>query len=481
MTAAALSKVAGAQRYSITLVESEEIGTVGVGEATIPPILLFNRLLGIDEDDFIRETKATFKLGIEFADWRRLGHAYMHPFGLFGADMGGIDFSHYWLRWSKAGGDPDNLRFVAEAQAAREGKFMRVEPAPGMPRINYAFQFDAALYAALLRRYAEKRRVVRTQGRVVEVAKNGEDGTIASLRLDTGAAVSGDFFVDCSGFRGLLIEGALQAGYDDWSKWLPANGAVAVPTDRIGDPLPYTRATALGAGWQWRIPLQHRTGNGYVFSDAFISEDEATASLLQGLDAPAQVEPRLLRFVAGRRRRSWVKNCVAIGLSSGFLEPLESTSIHLIQTAISKLLAMFPDTADDQALSQRFNREVDLQYESIRDFIIAHYKLTERRDTAFWRHCASMSIPDSLEAKLDSFRRRGEVGVDGHELFRESNWFAVLYGQGLTPEGFHPLSMGMSEDDLRLRLAGIAAAIRARVQDMPAHGKYLREALLVDL
>jgi len=482
MTAAALAKVAGTRNYTITLVESDEIGTVGVGEATIPPILLFNRLLGIDENEFIRETNATFKLGIEFVDWTRQGHSYMHPFGLFGADMNGVLFSHYWLRMVKAGGDPDNHRFVAEAGAAQMGRFMRTPPGarsgPGaMPGINYAFQFDAGLYARYLRLYAEKRGVVRTEGRVVDVTRDGESGFIRSVGLESGTAIAGDLFIDCSGFRGLLIEGALNAGYDDWTRWLPANRAVAVPCDRIEAPVPYTRATAREAGWQWRIPLQHRTGNGYVFSDAFISEDKATTALMSRLDAPAQAEPRVLRFVTGRRRKGWIGNCVAIGLASGFLEPLESTSIHLTQIAISKLLALFPGEGFDPALAERFNRDMDAQYEGVRDFIIAHYKLTERDDTPFWRHCRTMAVPDSLTAKLENFRSRGEVMVENHELFRETNWFPILYGQGLIPETYHPIADSMSDADLSMTLSRIRQGVQARVDSMPAHADYLARCI----
>ncbi|MFN3668186.1 MAG: tryptophan halogenase family protein [Brevundimonas sp.] len=474
MTAAALSKVVGTQSYTIRLVESDEIGVVGVGEATIPPILLFNKLLGIDEAEFIRETNATFKLGIQFVDWGRLGHTYMHPFGLFGADMNGIAFSHYWLRALKAGGHPDNHRYIAEAEAMRLNRFMRTpQAAANMPKINYAFQFDASLYAAYLRRYAEARGVVRTEGRVVSVEQDAGDGALTSVTLADGAVVPGDFFIDCSGFRGLLIEGALKAGYDDWSRWLPCNRAVAVPSDRVEDPVPYTRSTAREAGWQWRIPLQHRTGNGYVFSDAFISEDQATEALLARLDGPPQAEPRVLRFVSGRRKKGWVANCVALGLASGFLEPLESTSIHLIQAGISKLLALFPKRRLDQAMADRFNLEMDAQYESVRDFIIAHYKVSTRDDTAFWRYCRDMAVPDSLTARLESFRTRGETFVENHELFRETNWFPILYGQGLIPDAYHPLADVLSEDELGLALAGIRKGILARVDGMPGHAAFL--------
>jgi tryptophan halogenase len=455
MTAAALARVAGTQTHSITLVESEEIGTVGVGEATIPPILHYNHILGIDEDEFVRETNATFKLGIEFVNWRRLGHTYFHQFGLFGAKIhNGAPFIQYWLRWLRSGGDPDYQLFNSEALAAREGKFGRVPASERgeLPGINYAFQFDASTYAAYLRRYAERRGVVRTEGRVVSVRQNGETGFIEAVELNDGRVVSGDFFIDCSGFRGLLIEGTYQAGFEDWSQWLPNNRAAAVPSERIEDP----------------------TGNGYVFSSEFISEDEAASKLLERLDGKALAEPKILRFTAGKRRTTWVKNCLAVGLSGGFLEPLESTSIHLVQVAIVKLLDLFPQKDCHPAILKRFNAEMDELYEGIRDFIIAHYKVTERDDTPYWDYCRTMSIPDSLETRLELFRSRGEVqpGVNG--LFHDTNWFAILYGQGIEPADYHPLADAMSEDDLNLTLARIRGLIRKRVDALPAHGDYLR-------
>ena len=475
MAAAALSKVIGTQAHTITLIESDLIGTVGVGEATIPPITLFNKLLGLDEDAFVRETNATFKLGIEFIDWAAPGHRYMHPFGPFGVDAGGIAFSHYWLRWLKSGGDPDNLRFIAEAEAAHEGKFMRTpdERPARLPKINYAFHFDASLYAAYLRRYAEGRGVQRLEGQVVDVRQNAGTGFIEAVGLKDGRKVRGDLFLDCSGFRGLLIEDALHAGYEDWSRWLPVNRAAAMPCARVEDPVPLTRSTAREAGWQWRIPLQNRTGNGYVFCDGFIGEDQAAQALAGRLDGPALADPRILRFVTGRRKASWVKNCLALGLSSGFLEPLESTSIHLIQIAIAKLLAMFPDSGFDPRLIARFNEEMERDYTHIRDFIIAHYKLTQREDTPFWRYCKAMSVPDSLEAKLDWFRARGEVFARPHELFQDMNWFAVLYGQGLTPQGYHPVADVMPDDELKVLLANVRGGVQERVSAMPTHQAYI--------
>ena len=476
MAAAALAKVLGTQMHRITLVESEEIGTVGVGEATIPAILLFNKLLEIDEDEFVRETNATFKLGIEFVDWRRVGHTYFHNFGLLGADIkGGTQFVHYWLRWLRSGGDPDPMRFSSEGDAARQCKFGRTSKASGgqLPSINYAFQFDAATYAAYLRRYAERRGVVRREGRITRVHQNGETGFIEAVELAGGARLGGEFFIDCSGFRALLIEGALEAGFDDWNHWLPNNRAAAVPSERVEDPTPFTRVTAREAGWQWRIPLQHRTGNGYVFSDSHMSEDEAARLLLGRLDGEPLAEPRILRFQPGRRKVSWVKNCLSVGLSSGFLEPLESTSIHLVQVAITKLLDLFPDRDFQPLVIDRFNAEMNQLYEGIRDFLIAHYKVTERDDTPYWRQCRTMGIPDSLQARLELFRSRAEVLPKPNDLFSETSWFAILYGQGLEPEGYHPLADSMAEDDLNVILARIRAAIRQRVAELPSHQQFL--------
>ena len=478
MSAALLSKIVGTQGHSITLIESEEIGTVGVGEATIPPIRLFNDQLEIDEDEFVRETNATFKLGIEFIDWRRLGHTYFHNFGLFGANIrNGAPFVSYWLRWVANGGDPNHLLFSLESEAAHRGKFGRAERQSGrqMPSVNYAFQFDAASYAAFLRRYSERRGVVRQEGRIVSVQQNAETGFIESVETQDGRKFAADLFIDCSGFRGLLVEGTYNAGFDDWSEWLPNNRAAAVPCQRVEETTPYTRVTAREAGWQWRIPLQHRTGNGYVFSDQFISEDKASADLLASLDGKPMADPKILRFVAGKRKASWIKNCVAVGLSSGFLEPLESTSIHLVQVALTKLFDYFPHRRFDQTLIDRFNREMDHMYESIRDFLIAHYYVTERDDTPYWQYCRNLKVPDSLAEKLELFRTRGQVLATTNELFSETSWFAVLYGQGMRPEGYHPIANTMSDDDLNLTLARIRSAIKQQLEQLPSHDQFVQE------
>jgi tryptophan halogenase len=475
MAAGALAKNAASQR--ITLIESEEIGTVGVGESTIPPIILFNQLLGIDEDEFVRETNATFKLGIEFVDWRRLGHKYFHNFGLLGADLHtGIPFLHYWMRYMRSGGDPDQLRFSSESEAARRGKFGRVQRTPpgAQPNLHYAFQFDASTYAAYLRRYSERRGVVRKEGKIVNVRQNAETGFIEAVDMQDGSSIRGDFFIDSSGFRGLLIEQVYKAGFEDWSEWLPNDRAAAVPAERMAEPSPFTVARAREAGWQWRIPLQHRTGNGYVYSSSHISDDEVATALLGSLEGKALADPKVLRFKAGRRRKSWVKNCIALGLASGFLEPLESTSIHLVQAGITKFLDFFPHRECDPILIDRYNEEMAFQYETIRDFIIAHYKVTEREDTEFWKYCRHMSIPNSLSDKLTLFRERCEVKPYPGDLFGDISWFAILYGQGLVPEGYHPLADTMSEDNLQLRLAGIRKAIMERVEALPAHSEFIQ-------
>lgn len=477
MTAAALAKVFGGQRLNITLIESEQIGTIGVGEATIPMIQLYNSVLGLDENEFVRETNATFKLGIEFVDWRRPGHSYFHPFGMLGVDMDGIGFIHYWMRWRKSGGNLDYSHFNAETEAARARRFMRTQGEVGpmtMPGINYAFQFDASLYAAYLRRFSEKRGVQRIEGKIVDVLQAPDSGNIRSVKLENGQSIDGDLFVDCSGFRGLLIEQVYKAGYDDWSHWLPVNRAAAVPCESTGELLPYTQSIARETGWQWRIPLQHRIGNGYVYCDQYITDDEAATKLLNNLDGKPQAEPRTLRFVTGRRKKCWIKNCIAIGLSSGFLEPLESTSIHLIQVAIAKLLAMFPKEGLNERLVDRFNNEMAFDYDDVKDFLIAHYKVTEREDTPFWKYVKHMEIPDSLQEKLDIFRIRGEVMARHGELFRETSWFAVLVGQGLTPESYHPVADAISEDELRLRLTKIRTGIMNRVNGMPDHKDFIR-------
>ncbi len=474
MTAAALARVIGTRHHDITLVESDEIGTVGVGEATIPAIKTFNELLGLDEDEFVRETNGTYKLGIEFVDWRIPGSKYFHPFGIFGADLNGIAFQHYWMRFRAMGGTSDLGRFNIETEAARVGRFGRTSlRETHLPQVNYAFQFDAALYAAHLRRYAEKLGAVRIEGKVVSVSQDAETGYITQVELADGQVIAGDLFVDCSGFRAVLIGETLKTEFEDWSRWLPVNRAAAVPCERTEDPVPFTRCTAREAGWQWRIPLQHRTGNGYVFCNDFIGEDAAAAKLLTRLDGTPQADPRILKFTTGHRRRYWVKNCVAIGLSSGFLEPLESTSIHLSQACILRLISSFPRNGIDPKVVALFNDQMDGLYSNIRDFIIAHYAVTDREDTDFWAYCKHMSLPDSLRERLDLFAAHGAVPVGPGELFRDLSWFAVLTGQGLMPRSYHPAADALSDEQVRLHLAQVRAAIQTRLDGLSTHQAFI--------
>jgi tryptophan halogenase len=472
MAAAALSKHAGGL-FDIELVESEEIGIVGVGEATIPSILDFNRSLKLDEAEFMRATQATIKLAIEFADWLRPGRSYMHPFGFFGVEMEGIPFHHFWVRYRAQGGKLSHEAFSQNTIAARAGKFGRATDRLPLPQLGYAFHFDAGLYAAFLRKMAEALGVTRTEGRVVDVQQNGEDGFIESVRLQDGRIVAGDFFLDCSGFRGLLIEQTLKAGYEDWTHYLPCDRAVAVPCDRVDSTTAYTRATAREAGWQWRIALQHRTGNGYVYSSRFLSDDEAASRLLSRLDGRPQADPRPLRFVTGCRREIWKKNCVAIGLSSGFLEPLESTSIHLILTAIKRLLFLFPGDGFDPATIARFNELTRTEVEEVRDLLVFHYTATERVDTEFWRHCRAIQRPDSLLQRLEMYERNGNIVLTPNELFREPSWFSVLTGQGVTARGWHPFAEIPSADELNRRFDLMAGDVLKRVQSLPAHDDFI--------
>ena len=459
----------------VVLVESEEIGTVGVGEATIPPLKLFNANLGIDENDFMRATQGTFKLGIEFTDWARKGHSYMHPFGQFGADFDSIPVHQYWLRAQSRGDETPLGDYSVACVAAYKGRFDRPTRDPRLVQstYDYAYHLDASLYARFLRSYAEQRGVERVEGRVEEVKQDPENGFITGVRLAGGREIDADFFVDCTGFRGLLIEGALETGYEDWTCWLPCDRAVAVPCETAGDFKPYTRSTALEAGWQWRIPLQHRIGNGYVYCSRFIDDDEAAARLLARLDGEALAEPRLLRFVAGRRKRFWNKNCVAIGLAAGFMEPLESTSIHLIQSAVARLLALFPDRSFDPLAIEEFNRVTINEYERVRDFLILHYYATQRDDSPLWRYCSNMEIPETLVYKMEHFRRYGRLVTDGMELFQNPSWLAVHIGQLNWPERYDPLVDQRDKVDSEKLLTGLRRVIGEATNAMPAHQAFI--------
>ncbi|KPF62037.1 tryptophan halogenase family protein [Porphyrobacter sp. AAP60] len=474
MTAAALADAVG-RDCKITLIESEAIGTVGVGEATIPPIRNFNHRLGIDEATFVRATQGSFKLGIEFIDWGRRGHSYFHPFGQYGAEFDSVPFYHHWMHESIEGRTNGPIDDFSMCWAmAKAGKFTHPSPDRRMIQstFDYAYHFDAGLYAAFLRRFAETRGVTRIEGRVVDVALRGEDGFIAGVTLENGEAVEGEFFIDCSGFRGLLIEEALGAGYDNWQHWLPCDRAVAVPCEK-GEFTPYTRSTAKAAGWQWRIPLQHRTGNGYVHCSEHISEDEATAQLLSTLDGAPLADPRTLRFVTGKRREFWRRNCVAIGLSAGFMEPLESTSLHLIQYGILRLIALLPDSAMSPLLSREYNAQTASEYERIRDFLILHYKASERQDSELWRHTAAMPIPDSLQYKIDHFRNHGMLVSDERELFANPSWIAVYLGQGIIPQRAPAITAMRSHVPVAQRFAAIRSAMDEAVAAMPSHADFI--------
>ncbi len=477
MTAAALSQVLPPNAVQVQLVESAQIGTVGVGEATVPHLRFFNARLGFDEAQFMRETRATFKLGIEFRNWARQGDSYIHPFGAFGLPLGGAMFHHYWLRARSAGIGEELEAYSLPILAARQDRFAAPAPDPASPlsTFSYAFQFDAGLYAAFLRRYAEAHGVIRREGRIVDVRRDAQTGFVTQLQLEGGHVLEGDLFIDCSGFRGLLIDQTLGVQFESWSHWLPCDRAWAVPCAQAGPLTPYTRATAHDAGWFWRIPLQHRVGNGHVYCSRFISDDAACAALVEQLESPAAQEPRLLRFQAGRRRAQWSGNVVAIGLASGFLEPLESTSIHLIQLAIGYLIELFPTRGFEPAGREEFNRIMLLEYERIRDFLILHYHATQRDDTPFWNYCRTMSIPDSLAQRLELFRARGLVPQYREGMFLDASWLAVLLGQRVTPRHHDPAADTLDIAALSRQLAGIRNEYAAAVATMPQHAAYLRE------
>ncbi len=473
MTAAALGHFLDSG-FRIRLIESEDIGTVGVGEATIPQIRLFNQALGLDEDAFLRATQGTFKLGIEFSGWTRPGERYMHAFGDIGRDVGLVAFQHYWLRARSLGLAGPLADYSLNEIAARLGRMHRGAPltAKAVPPMPYAFHFDAGLYAAYLRRFAEARGVERIEGRIAAVERDGESGDVARLRMDGGGVIDGDIFIDCSGFRGLLIEGALATGYDDWTRWLPCDRAVAVPCVNGGAFTPYTRATAHQAGWQWRIPLQHRTGNGRVYCSSMISDDEVTAGLMANLDGAPLAEPRVLKFTTGRRKKAWNHNVIAIGLAGGFMEPLESTSIHMIQSAVSRLLKLLPGRSVAPALRDEFNRQTDFEVERIRDFLILHY-WANQRDEPFWQQCRSMTLPDTLQAKIDLFRATGHIVREHEELFTEVGWLQVLAGQGVAAARWHPLADQIAATDLSDYMTTLTALYRREAAAYPNHADFI--------
>jgi len=475
MAAAALAHAL--QGCAIKLIESDDIGTVGVGEATVPHLRAFNHSLQIDEVEFVRAVRGTFKLGIQFVDWGRIGDRYVHGFGTIGHDYRALPFHQYWLKLHLAGKARDIGEYSINTAAAPKGKFISgatdVPANSPLSQVAYAYHFDAGLYAAFLRRYAEARGVRRVEGEVIHVARRVDDGYIDAVSLKDGTRIAGDLFIDCSGFRGLLIEQSLKTGYEEWTRWLPCDRAVAVPCEKTAPATPYTRSTARAAGWQWRIPLQHRTGNGYVYSSAHTSDDEAASTLLANLDGRALADPRVLKFITGRRRKMWSHNCVALGLASGFLEPLESTSIYLIQSGIARLIQMLPDRQMNAALRDHYNAEAAFEMERIRDFLILHYRATERRDTDFWNYCGTMSIPESLEHVIALFRESGRFYRNADEMFGLTSWVQVMLGQGIVPRAYHPLVDLVAEPELARLMEGVRGVIASCVEAMPAHEQFI--------
>lgn len=477
MAAAALSRVLH-DRVTITLVESDEIGTVGVGEATIPLIKQFNEVIGADEDEFLRATQGTFKLGIQFVDWRRRGQHYLHGFGNFGPPLRGVRFEDHWQRLHRHGRADELDAYSINHQAALEARFMRPTREYGnspMADLAYAFHFDAHLYAGYLRRMAEGRGVRRVEGKIVEVRREPVRDHVAAVATDKGDVIGADLFIDCSGFRSLLLGQTLATPFEDWRQYLPCDRAIAVPCASVPELLPYTRATARAAGWQWRIPLQHRIGNGHVFCSRFMSEDEATAVLMRNLDGPALAEPRTLRFTTGRRREAWRANVVALGLAAGFMEPLESTSIHLVQTGIGRLFNLFPDKRFARAQMDEYNRQSAFEWERIRDFLVLHYHQTERDDTPFWRWCRDIDVPVTLRRKMDLYRVNGRVVREVDELFTEISWMQVMHGQGLAAAAHYPLVDAVDLAKAEEHLVAAREVIARCVPLIPKHADYVAQ------
>lgn len=475
MAAAAFSRILG-ERWSIQLVESDQIGTVGVGEATIPQILLFNGVLGLDENEFLKATQGTVKLGIEFAGWRSADHSYMHAFGGVGRDLGLIPFHHYWLQAKARGAAKPLGRYSLTEQVAYANRFSATDPIPQAPlgAPTYAYHFDAGLYAGFLRKYAEARGVVRIEGIINQVCRDGESGDVSKLVLDDAREISGDLFIDCSGFRGLLIGEALGNEYVDWSRWLPCNRALAVPCEPAEKLLPYTRATAREAGWQWRIPLQHRIGNGHVYCSDYIDDDRAADILMSNLDGKPKADPKPIRFTTGHRRKFWDKNVVSLGLACGFLEPLESTSIQLVQSGIKHLIDLLPNHQIATADVDQFNRQMLFEFESIRDFLVLHY-WANGREEPFWKACRAVELPDSLQEKIENFKANGRIFRFNEELFTELAWLQVLIGQGVDPQGYHPLADVPGDDGVDKYLASIEEVIAAKIARMPDYSDFIRQ------
>ena len=467
MSAASLSKLLG-KSFNITLVESDEIATVGVGEAAIPTLTAFHRLLGINEQAFMKATHATFKLGINFENWKKGDDEYMHGFGRVGKECWAGEFQHFWLHGKRNNIDFAFDHYSPEIQAAKAEKFALTKGG-----LNYSYHLDATLYAKFLRTFAEAHGVKRIEGKIIDVTKDSKTGEIKSLQLANGNVIEGQLFIDCTGFVGLLIEKALHTGYEDWSHWLPCDSAVAVQTKSVSAPLPYTRSIARDSGWQWRIPLQHRVGNGLVFCSKYLADDDAKTLLMDNIEGEAINQPRVIKFKTGRRRKGWNKNCVALGLSSGFLEPLESTSIHLIMSGVLRLIRLFPFEGISPSAVNEYNQQLTTELEHIRDFIILHYHATQRADTPFWQYCKGMEIPDSLKQRLDLFKETGRIFTSEGELFRVDSWAQVMLGQGVYPEQYHQIAAIMKPHELERFLSDIRQTIDKAVADLPSHQSFL--------
>jgi len=467
--AAAIAKQMG-PTVNITLVESDEVGTVGVGEATIPPMRVFHKLLGIDEKDFMRATSATFKLGIQFENWGQKGDNYIHSFGVTGRESFVAPFHHFWLYGKEQGVANDFGNYCFELEAAKQDKFATSQNA----NIQYAYHLDSSLYATLLRNYSETRGVTRKEGKIEQITQNKETGFIESLKLASGDVIHGDFFIDCTGFRGLLIEEALKTGYEDWSHWLPCDSAVAVQTESDSAPRPITKAIAHDSGWQWKIPLQHRTGNGLVYCSKYLSDEHATQRLLDNITGNTITKPRIIKFKTGRRLKAWNKNCLALGLSSGFVEPLESTSIHLIIMGIIRFLKLFPNGGVTELIADEYNRQTLEEVVKIRDFIILHYHATYRKDSPFWQYCHDMEVPDTLKHRMQLFKEFGHAFQEDGELFRVDSWTQVMLGQGIMPESYHASVKGMPAKELQRFLQGIELSVLKGLENMPSHETFLK-------
>jgi len=469
MAAAMMSKTMG-EEIEILLIESDMIGTIGVGEATIPPLLKFNNILGLNEADFMRETRATFKLGINFENWKDVNDSYFHSFGHTGKDHWSAGFQHFWLAGEKRGIKSSFDDYCLEVVAAFANKFARLPD----HTLNYAYHLDSSRYAKLLRKLAEDNGVTRKEGLIEHVKLDPQSGYISSLVLKSGDVIEGDFFFDCTGFRSMLMGQALHVGYDDWTHYLPCDSAIAVQTKSVIAPPPYTRAIAHDAGWQWRIPLQHRTGNGLVYCSRHLEKDAALDRFMGNIEGESITDPKFIRFQTGARRKQWEKNCVVLGLAGGFMEPLESTSIHLIQRSIMRFLRMIPSDTIAESDIKEFNDQTFDDMTSIMDFLVMHYCVTERRDSEFWRYCANMDIPDTLKQKIQLFTETGRVFRKNEELFAENSWVQCMMGQGITPKSYHPLADKMNDKELGYFLDKVKSIVNKTAAKLPPHEDYVR-------